>query len=60
MLRRAMAMRNSGTQVRQNLALLYAMSGDMATAERLIREDLPVEMAEKNIEFYRRVYAACQ
>lgn len=55
-LRRAMAMRNSGTQVRQNLALLYAMSGDMETAERLIKQDLPIEMAEKNIEFYRRTY----
>ena len=32
------------------------MRGDMETAERLIKQDLPVVMAEQNIEYYERVY----
>ncbi|MCH7929655.1 MAG: tetratricopeptide repeat protein, partial [Proteobacteria bacterium] len=43
-------------QVRQNLALMYAMKGDLTTAERLARLDLPPEMVEHNLEYYRRLY----
>ncbi len=43
-------------QVRQNLALMYAMKGDLTTAERLARADLPTEIVEHNLEYYRRLY----
>ncbi len=40
---------DSTVQVRQNLALLYGLKGDMAKAEKLIREDLPPDLAAENI-----------
>ena len=46
----------TAVQLRQNLALMYAMKGDLATAERLARLDLPPEIVEHNLEYYRRLY----
>lgn len=46
----------STVHVRQNLALMYAMKGDLTTAERLARLDLPPDMVEHNLEYYRRLY----
>lgn len=40
---------DSTVQVRQNLALLYGLKGEMAKAEKLIREDLPPDLAAENI-----------
>lgn len=38
----------AGTQIRQNLALLLALKGDPAKAEKLLRQDLPPDMARHN------------
>lgn len=39
----------STAQVRQNLALMYGLKGEFALAERLIREDLPADVAAENM-----------
>lgn len=44
---------SASAQTRQNLALLMALKGDAAAAERLARKDLPPAVAEANIEYYR-------
>jgi Flp pilus assembly protein TadD len=44
---------SASAQARQNLALLMALKGDAAAAERLARKDLPPAVAEANIEYYR-------
>jgi Flp pilus assembly protein TadD len=41
--------------VRQNLALLLAYRGDVGRAEELARQDLPQELADRNIAFYRSI-----
>ncbi|HIJ61935.1 MAG TPA: tetratricopeptide repeat protein [Rhodospirillaceae bacterium] len=40
-------------QVRQNLALIKALAGDSAAAERLARQDLPPEAVRSNGVYYR-------
>jgi Flp pilus assembly protein TadD len=40
-------------QARQSLALLYAMKGDLAKTERLVRGDLPDKSAAENMAYYR-------
>ena len=40
-------------QTRQNLALLYSINGEFAKAERLVKEDLPPDMASENLATYR-------
>lgn len=42
-------------QVRQNYALLLALKGDVAAAERLARKDLTAEQAKGNGLFYRQL-----
>jgi Flp pilus assembly protein TadD len=44
---------SASAQARQNLALLMALKGDAASAERLARKDLPPAVAEANIEYYK-------
>jgi Flp pilus assembly protein TadD len=39
-------------QTRQNLALLLALKGDKDGASRLVRADLPPDMAQNNITYY--------
>lgn len=48
----------STTQLRQNLALFYALSGNMRQAEAIVRNDLPPELAEQNLAYYRSLAAA--
>jgi Flp pilus assembly protein TadD len=36
-------------QVRQNLALVLGLSGNLAEAEKLLRQDLPPAQAEANL-----------
>ncbi len=43
----------SSHQTRQNLALLYSINGEFAKAERLVKEDLPPDMASENLATYR-------
>ncbi len=47
----------TGVQVRQNLALLYAMRGDIETAERLLKQGLSMENAQHNLTFYRQLHS---
>lgn len=42
-------------RVRQNLALVLALSGDMNGAERLARSDLPPQVANNNIDYFRQL-----
>ena len=55
---RAVMMPNADVRVRQNLALVYALSGDMAKAEELTRRDLPPALANATLDYYRQLAAA--
>lgn len=51
---RAAASGPQGTaRIRQNLALVLAIKGDMREAERLARSDLPPQIADQNIDYFR-------
>ncbi|MEM6413780.1 MAG: hypothetical protein AAF720_03905 [Pseudomonadota bacterium] len=52
-LRAAASAPGADARVRQNLALVLAIKGDMLEAERLARSDLPPQVADSNINFYR-------
>ncbi len=60
MLEEAASLPDSTPQVRQNLAMLYALQGKMDKAEVLVRRDLKPEMAEKNIAYYRDLRSSRQ
>jgi hypothetical protein len=45
-------------RVRQNLALVYALSGDMAKAEELARHDLPPALVGETLDYYRQLSAS--
>lgn len=52
-LRTATSAVGSDARVRQNLALVLALKGDMVEAERLARSDLPPQVANQNIAYFR-------
>lgn len=54
-LRAATANRGGDARVRQNLALVLAINGDMREAERLARSDLPPQIADQNIAYFRQL-----
>jgi tetratricopeptide (TPR) repeat protein len=54
-LREAAAAAGGDARIRQNLALVLALSGEMAEAERLARSDLPPQLADNNIDFFRQL-----
>ena len=54
-LERAARLQGSGVQVRQNLALLYAMKGDLNAAERLLKRDLSTEIVQHNLRYYQLI-----
>lgn len=56
-LEQASALPRPGNQVRQNLALLYAMKGDIETAEGLLKQGLSEEIAQHNLTFYRQLHS---
>lgn len=56
-LEQASALPRPGNQVRQNLALLYAMNGDIETAEGLLKQGLSEEIAQHNLTFYRQLHS---
>jgi Flp pilus assembly protein TadD len=58
MAQRAAAAVGADLRVKQNLALIYALSGNMAKAEELTRRDLPPAVARETIEYYRELVAA--
>lgn len=47
----------AGSQPRQNLAVLLALKGDPAKAEKLVRQDLPADMARNNAAILRALAA---
>ncbi len=52
-LRKAATVRGSDARIRQNLALVLALKGEMREAERLARSDLPPQIADQNIDYFR-------
>ena len=54
-LERAARLHNAGVQVRQNLALLYAMKGDLNAAERLLKRDLSTRIVQHNLRYYQLI-----
>jgi len=54
-LRNAAGRAGGDAKVRQNLALVLAISGDMQGAERLARSDLPPQVANNNIDYFRQL-----
>ena len=57
-LRRAADQPAATAQVRQNLALIEALSGDPEAAERLSRQDLSPEMARANAGYFKMLAGA--
>ena len=57
-LRKAINQPKATAQVRQNLALIEALKGDVAAAERLSRQDLPPDQVRSNTAYYRLLAAA--
>lgn len=53
LLRRAVTQPGASIQVRQNLVLVLGLQGKLAEAERLVREDLPPEVANNNLAYLR-------
>jgi len=57
LLRKAVAKPDVTLQVRQNLALVLGLQGKLAEAEKIEREDLPPQMAQANLDYFRAVSA---
>lgn len=54
-LRAAATNRRADARVRQNLALVLALKGELREAERLARSDLPPQIADRNVQYYRQL-----
>ncbi len=57
-MQRATDQQSAQAQSRQNLAFLLALKGKPEEAERLVRKDLPPNMAENNVNYYRSLVVA--
>ena len=53
LLRRASAQPTATAQERQNLALVLGLEGKTAEAEHLMRQDLPPEIADANLAYFK-------
>ncbi len=53
LLRRAVAQPTATQQMRLNLAMTLGLQGKMPEAERIIRRELPPELAERNLQWLR-------
>lgn len=60
LLQRAVDSSRADVRVRQNLALLYALSGNMAQAEALTLQDLPPDLARATLAYYRELATQAQ
>jgi Flp pilus assembly protein TadD len=58
LLERAVKAGGADIRMRQNLAIIYALSGDMARAEAIARRDLPPSLASQTVDFYHELAAA--
>ena len=56
-LERAAALPEATPRMRQNLALLHAMKGDLPTAETYVRRDMPPDIADQNMAYYQILQA---
>jgi Flp pilus assembly protein TadD len=57
LLRKAIAEPDATLQVRQNLALVLGLQGKIAEAEKIEREDLPPQMAQANLDYFKAAAA---
>jgi len=57
LLQQAATAGGADARVRQNYALVSALSGDLPRAEELTRKDLPPELAQDTIAYYRELAA---
>jgi Flp pilus assembly protein TadD len=57
LLRKAVSRADATLQVRQNLALVLGMQGKLAEAEKIEREDLPPQMAQANLDYFKAISA---
>ncbi len=55
LLQRAASLPEATPRMRQNLALLFAMKGDLASAEKYVRRDMPPKVAAQNMAYYRQL-----
>lgn len=53
LLRKAAARPDATLQVRQNLALVLGLQGKLAEAEQIERENLPPQMAQANLDYFK-------
>jgi Flp pilus assembly protein TadD len=60
LLRRAVVRPDATVRVRQNLALVLGLEGRLDEAERLIREDLPPDMASANLSYLKALQPTSQ
>src|SRR5258708_32185454 len=60
MMQRAVASAGADMRVRQKLALIYALSGDLAQAEALTLRDLSPDAARETLAYYRELGARAQ
>jgi Flp pilus assembly protein TadD len=56
-LERAIGLPEATPRMRQNLALLYAMKGNLTLAEKYVRRDMPPNIADQNMAYYRNLRA---
>ena len=57
LLRKAVAKPDATLQVRQNLALVLGLQGKLAEAEKIEREDLPPQMVQANLDYFKAASA---
>ncbi len=55
LLRRAVAQPGATAAERQNLALVLGLQGRIADAEKIMRDDLPPDVADNNLSYLRAV-----
>ena len=48
--------KKSTPHTRQNLAMLYALAGDIKSAEKLARQDLPADAALENLTTFQKIH----
>jgi Flp pilus assembly protein TadD len=60
LLRQAAGDPRATVQERQNLALVLGLEGKIPEAERLVRQDLPPELAENNIAYWKAAAGSSQ
>ena len=54
-LKRAAALPEATPRMRQNLAMLYALKGNLPMAEKYVRRDMPTKIADQNMAYYRNL-----